>query len=78
MFRRVQLGLDLATGTVNITSNYASGGDAQATHTESYVALSTSTSADTDTKTKTKTKKPKTNFHVMKKTAMAVPAEPTP
>lgn len=45
MFRRVILGLDLADGNLRFNSNYSSTGTANATHTESYVALPSSTSS---------------------------------
>ena len=45
MFRRVLLGVDLAGGNLRINGNYSSPGIANATHTESFVALPSSTSS---------------------------------
>jgi hypothetical protein len=46
LFKRVLLHLDVADGTVQITGNYSTTGNATATHTNSYVPLpSTSSSA---------------------------------
>ena len=39
MFRRVLESKDLASGLVNVTDDYTSTGEAQATHTEAFVAL---------------------------------------
>jgi hypothetical protein len=45
MFRRVLLGVDLASGDLKFNSNYSSSGIANATHTEPFVALTSSTSS---------------------------------
>lgn len=45
MFRRVLLGLDVATGNLRFGGNYSTNGLPNATHTESFVALPTSTSS---------------------------------
>lgn len=44
MFRRVLLGVDLASGDTNLTSSYSSPGPANATHTEPFVPLPSATS----------------------------------
>lgn len=45
MFRRVILGIDLPTGDLRFNGKYSSTGIANATHTESFVALPSSTSS---------------------------------
>lgn len=49
MFRRVLLGIDLATGGARFDGNYSSTGTANATHTEPFVALPSTSSAAAST-----------------------------
>lgn len=47
MFNRVINHMNVADGTKNVTSDLSTSGQANATHTESYVALPSSTSMAT-------------------------------